>query len=362
MGSSVAREIGPVVEAACLGHDIGHPPFGHAGDYAMREWFVRKLPDSVKADLKPPQLLDLEHWEGNAQSFRILTQIENARWNGGLQLTYAVLGAGMKYPWGVDAARASNKKFGFFQSEAGYADEIAKNLGLIPVSGGGWCRHPLAYVVEAADDICYSIIDLEDGIMMGSFDFKEFEALLEPFLHAGDKDHREEYRKVANSYLQKISFLRSKAIGMLALECAREFVDQESTLLEGSYPTKSLLDRVPHGSVVKEAKDLGQKFVFEHEKKQYAEIAAFEIIEGLLSEFTTAYLEVKADPKKASLKSRRIYQLMGEMAPPPTLGAYEAFMRISDFISGMTDRYALGVYRQFKGITLGSFTPVPYRA
>ncbi len=349
-----------VVKAACLGHDIGHPPFGHAGDYAIRDWFIHKLPEVLKKRLSDAQLKDLEQWEGNAQTFRILTQIENARENGGLQLTYATLGAGMKYPWGVDAVRNTKRKFGYFQSEATYAAEIADKLGLLPDKDGGWCRHPLAYVVEAADDICYSIIDLEDGIVMGSFDFRQFEELLKPFLK-GDVDYATEYVDVAKTEWQKISYLRSKAIGGLAKQCVQEFLDKEEKLLAGDY-TGSLLDHVPGGEVVKTAKKLGLELVFEHEKKQYAEIASFEIIDGLLTEFTASYLDVKKDPAKASLKSRRMHRLMGEMRPIPEMEAYPALMRIADFISGRTDRYALGMYRQVKGIALSGFTPAPFRS
>jgi dGTPase len=210
----------------------------------------------------------------------------------------------MKYPWGVDVARNKTKKFGFFQSEAAYAAEIANKIGLLPEKGGGWCRHPLAYVVEAADDICYSIIDLEDSIIIRSFDFHRFEELLKPFLK-GDVDHSKEYEEVAKTDWQKISYLRSKAIGSLVKQCVQEFLNNEDKLLAGEY-AGSLVDNVPGDAVVKTAKALGLREVFEHEKKQYAEIASFEILDGLLSEFTAAYLDVKKDEAKASLKSRRM--------------------------------------------------------
>lgn len=348
-------EFGSLLRAACLAHDIGHPPFGHAGDHAIGDWFRKRLQDDLKKDLSDAQLQDLQQWEGNAQSFRILTQIENYRSDGGFQLTCATLGTGMKYPWAVTSARKG--KFGFFQAEQDYATEIASELGLKPITGGGWCRHPLAYVVEAADDICYSIADLEDGIVMGSFDFGTYEKLLEPFLKIRI-DCSADYEK-ARSQAQKISYLRSKVIMELAEESAAEFLKREDDLLEGTYKG-NLVEQVTHGDVVTAAIQYGRERIYHHEKKQYAEIAAFEIIDGLLQAFTDAYLDIKLSGEaKATFKSQRLYRLMGEMRPEAAMSTYEALMRIVDFVSGMTDRYAVGMFRQIKGIALGSLTPAP---
>jgi dGTPase len=207
------QDFGCLLRAACLAHDIGHPPFGHAGDYAIRNWFDKCLPESLRKEISDAHLQDLREWEGNAQSFRILTQLENYRGNGGLQLTCATLATGMKYPWGVNSKQNTKSKFGYFQAEQNYATEIAEEVKLIPISSGGWCRHPLAYVVEAADDICYSIADLEDGIVMGSFDFATYEELLKPFLKIGD-DYSIEYARVAESQAQKMLYsrVRTKAV------------------------------------------------------------------------------------------------------------------------------------------------------
>ena len=229
-------DLASLVKVACLAHDIGHPPFGHAGEEAVRAWTSKQLGADANfaSELSPAQADDLKQYEGNAQGFRILTKLENHRNDGGLQLTYATLGAGMKYPWGVDAERNTKKKFGFFQSERDYAEDVANELGLLPVRGGGWCRHPLAYLVEAADDICYAIIDLEDGIDMGSYSFDEFEKLLSPMLQVRE-GHAEEYKRAATLEFQKVSYLRSKAIFVLTIECVTEFLDNESDLLQGKY-------------------------------------------------------------------------------------------------------------------------------
>jgi dGTPase len=352
-------DLASLVKAACLAHDIGHPPFGHAGEEAVRGWISKraKRDSALAAKLSPTELDDLMQYEGNAQGFRILTKLENHRNDGGLQLTYATLGTGIKYPWGVDSKLNVKRKFGFFQAEKGYAEEVASELGLIAVPGGGWCRHPLAYLVEAADDICYAIIDLEDGIDMGSFGFSEFEKLLKPLLSV-HRHHSEEYARVAKLEYQKISYLRSKTIMVLMEECVKEFLDHEEALLSGSYKGY-VLDRVPHAKVIAKAKQYGRDRIYHHARKQYAEIAAFEIIEGLLDEFIDAFLDVQENGHKASFKSQRMHRLMGDRHAITALPPYECLMGLCDFVTGMTDRFAVGVYRQVKGIALGSITPTP---
>jgi dGTPase len=348
------------VKAACLAHDIGHPPFGHAGEEAVRAWTSKRLGTETKfsSALPEAQAEDLRQYEGNAQGFRILTKLENHRDDGGLQLTYASLGAGMKYPWGVDAERNTKRKFGFFQSEKMYAEDVANELGLLAVRGGGWCRHPLAYLVEAADDICYAVIDLEDGIDMGSYSFEEFEKLLSPVLQVRE-GHAEEYVRVAIFEFQKVSYLRSKALLALSTECVKEFLENENKLLQGTYEG-SLVQAVPHAELIKDAKAIGRTRIYHHPRKQYAEIAAFQIIDGLLDEFTDAVLDVRGNGDGASFKSHRMHRLMGDRhLGTPSSSPYECLMGICDFVTGMTDRFATGCYRQVKGIALGSMTPTP---
>jgi dGTPase len=348
-----------LVKAACLAHDIGHPPFGHAGEEAVRAWTSKRisLDNRFASALTSAQAEDLRQYEGNAQGFRILTKLENHRDDGGLQLSYATLGAGMKYPWGVDAERNKKRKFGFFQSEKNYAEDVANELGLLPVRGGGWCRHPLAYLVEAADDICYALIDLEDGVEMDSFGFKEFEELLSPMLEV-QPGHSEEYTQVAKFEFQKMSYLRSKAIFNLTLECVEEFLAHEGELLSGAYEG-SLVDAVPHAELIKTAKEIGRTRIYHHPRKQYAEIAAFQIVDGLLEEFTNAFLDVQANGDKASFKSLRMHRMMGDRHHNTALPPYAGLMGLCDFVTGMTDRFATGCYRQVKGVALGGMTPTP---
>ena len=183
-----AADIGMIVRAACLAHDIGNPPFGHVGEFAIREWFGMKIKSLKK--LNAHQKADLCNFDGNAQGFRIVTELENYKGDGGLQLTYVTLAALMKYPWSSIADPTGQRKFGFNESELKYAKTVADKVGLIELKPdkkgkkgmNRWCRHPLAYLVEAADDICYSIIDLEDGVEMGAFTFEMYENLIKEFI------------------------------------------------------------------------------------------------------------------------------------------------------------------------------------
>jgi len=195
---------------------------------------------------------------------------------------------------------------------------------------------------------------------MGSFTFDEYEELLGRFLTL--KPHfRDEYDTAAVTESQKISYLRSKAMFGLAQETVEEFIANEGLLLSGSYPHNSLLDRIPSKDVIAKAKKAGVSRVYEHEKKRYAEIASFEIIGGLLHEFIASVLDVRQNGAAASFKSKRLYGLLGDMTPDAADDPYRVLLRVCDFVAGMTDRFAVGVYRQVKGIALGSLTPAPHK-
>jgi dGTPase len=347
---------GYVVQAACLAHDIGNPPFGHSGEDAIGSWFRR---DGVSEkvfgqDMEEVQKNDLKHFEGNAQGFRILTQLENNLWNGGLQLTYAVLGTFSKYPRSSvihpipNDTYVGGRKIGFFAAERDYFTEVAQALGLKERNPQlhYWCRHPLAFLVEAADDICYSIVDIEDGFSLGYLGFEEAREVLCPIAKDVWLSHNMAQQEI-------IGKLRAVAIGELIKEVSQAFVRNERSLLEGTFE-EEFLDKTPYKENIKRAKAVAREKIYWSERKTRIEIAATEILTGLLELYCQVvwdFEHVKWDATKLTGRSQQLARLV----PNFSLGVtkrYDAWLRVTDFISGMTDRYALDLYRKLKGISI----------
>jgi dGTPase len=167
------NDFGAIVAAASLAHDIGNPPFGHSGEKAIGEYFSNGNGQKYQTALSKKEWQDLIDFEGNANGFSVLTSSRPGN-EGGLRISYATLGAYMKYPKESlpkkPTSDIADKKYGFFQSDVKFFKEVASELGMISNKSGndiGFERHPLAYLVEAADDICYTIIDFEDGMNLG---------------------------------------------------------------------------------------------------------------------------------------------------------------------------------------------------
>jgi dGTPase len=333
-----------------LAHDIGNPPFGHSGEGAIRSWFKRAesshAPFGKKTGGARPE--DFRKFEGNAQGFRILTQLENNKWDGGLQLTYAVLGAFTKYPIASIVPMDNYpgaKKVGFFMSEQTYFVEAAEKLDLIRRKERApyWCRHPLAFLVEAADDICCAIVDIEDGYLT----FGEAKDVLAPI--AGD-------RSGLSSSMEKreqIAKLRAVAIGQLVDESAKVFLDNETALLDGHFGTE-IVHLTKFSSNIKDAIGLATEKLYNSERKIKLEIAGTEIIAGLLDifgEIVVDLAEREFDHSKLSARPQRLARLMGSSLGPVE-NAYQALLCVTDFVSGMTDRFAVDTYRTLKGISM----------
>ncbi len=339
--------IGDVVQAACLAHDIGNPPFGHSGEEAIRQWFREGGAGGLSLDVS--QIRDFENFDGNTQGFRILTNVENNWKAGGLQLTYATLGAYAKYTRASSVegdGYPSGKKIGFFKSELPYAIEMAQHLGLPErvAEKAFWCRHPLAFLVEAADDICYSIIDIEDGFEIGFLSFDEAKGILEPIADAT-------YAALTPS--EQIRKLRAVAIGNLVRECSSAFATNVQPLLDGAYST-ALLDDTRYRDAVARAKQVAEQKLYWSESKTKLEIAGSEIIRGLMGTFSDvvrALEVVKFDRDKLTGTPQRLARLMGREIATAT-DTYEAMLCVTDFISAMTDRYALDLYRSLRGIAI----------
>ena len=347
-------DFGAIVAAASLAHDIGNPPFGHSGESAISDFF-RHHPFglSFKEKLNDNQWSDISNFEGNAQGFRLLQQ------NKSLQLTYATIATFTKYPCesklvNRDNNRKSQKKYGFFQCEADSFTDLANTIGLISLSTTEktWCRHPLAYLVEAADDICYQIIDLEDGTRLGLISHEETVRLLGALL--GDRFNAEKLASYG-SKTEQIGILRAMAISTLVDQCVDEFLVNEKLLLEGGYD-KALTDHIPAKDILKEIEILSINEIYQSKKVMEKEVAGYEVLPGLLEVFTEAVYYNYFEKNLRTKKHKNLMKLMPESTQiglEKSQGScYEVLMICLDYISGMTDRYAISLFRKIKGISL----------
>jgi len=343
-------DFGAVTAAAALAHDLGNPPFGHAGEDSISDFFKHHpLGKRWQSEVTAAQWEDLIRFEGNAQGFRILNKDQY-----GLRLTYATLGAFTKYPCPAlvderQPGRKSQKKFGFFQSERESFIEVADALGLIRMADNIWCRHPLAFLVEAADDICYNIIDLEDGCRLGLVSFDETVDLLGRIL--GDKLNRSRLAEI-DDLNQKLGILRSMAIGQLIDACIEVFADHESAILDGSFD-QALADLSRYSNSLREISRVSVERIYHARHVVEIEASGHQILPGLLEEFTEAGASMLSG--NSSRKHKNLSLLLPrEIASgiKPGIEPYDMLRTIIDFVSGMTDRHALSLYRKIKGISL----------
>jgi dGTPase len=347
-----AYEVGAIVAAAALTHDIGNPPFGHAGEEAISDFFkFHPAGKCWESHVRPEQWADLCNFEGNAQGFRMLVSKSY-----GLKLTYATLAAFTKYPRPSfiphrDIARRSQKKYGFFINQLADFEQMGAFLGMEKSSPDCWFRHPLAFLVEAADDICYSIIDLEDGCTLGLVSFEETVKLLAPILK--DKfDPKKLKEPRTNS--QNLGALRAIAIGELIRETVEVFAQYEESMCKGNFD-KALTDIIPSAKALQEITSVSIQKIYRSKVVLEKEAAGFQVLEGLLSVFSQALYHQFYDPEKFSGQDKSILRLLPEDFPLKGWGAevnpYPLLRSLVDFISGMTDKYALNLYRRVKGIS-----------
>lgn len=347
-------DVGVIVQAACLGHDIGNPPFGHAGEYAIRDWFrsIQKSSPYLFDHLSEEEMRDLLTYEGNAQGFRTVTQLEYSQFNGGMRLSAATLGALLKYPWTVDHATHGGK-FGAYQSERQQLESVAKLTGLIPREPGKWCRHPLAYLVEAADDICYALIDLEDGMEMGILRFDEVEQILLKIAGpTADEAFMETLRQKAEAGVsprRRVAAMRGAAMECAVKDVAAVFVAQEDALLAGEFKG-DLLDACEEHlrEGVQSAKQLARQRIFQNERKAKLEIGAYTTLGILLEAFIGAAYALTED-EELGFRHQRVLSLMGENTPREDCSLYASYRRMLDFIGGMTDHFAVDLAQEMGG-------------
>lgn len=347
-----ASDFGDILAAACLAHDIGNPPFGHVGEdsisHAFGSWGKTTIGQRILEQLSTQQQHDFSQFEGNAQGFRILTHLEMYPRYGGMCLTCPTLAAFMKYPREsfileetlASYAGKSIDKYGFFQADKEVFDAIAHTVGLLRRSDRAhwWVRHPLALLVEAADDICYRIVDIEDGCHMGYVSYSDALDLLGAITTTCKPENGERPQ-------EQLKRLRACAINTLTYEAAAIFLDHEEEILSGTFD-EALLDSSEHGHVLKDIKLLTQDQIFDNVKVLKIRIAAYEVLGTLFQEFiTSAFGE--------SDKGKLLWQILPEhYQSQPSDSAYTKILKITDYIAGMTDSYATSLFQQLKGMSL----------
>jgi len=358
---NTADDLGAIVEAACLAHDLGNPPFGHAGEEAMRHWFQTNGP-RIFGSLSNKHKHDLLTFEGNAQGFRMVTQTENHVFDGGMRLTYATLGAFMKYPW---TSEKPGNKFGVFIAEEAILKEIATEVGLIKKSNHEWARHPLAYLVEAADDICYGILDLEDAAELRILSFDAItKVLMSAFeVHEAQKI-RDEFASAAE-FRVNLSRLRGRVFEKAISGAVDGFMLAYESIMCGTFKGdifSALPESDPRKTLISEAKSLATNTVYPDANKVEIELGSYATFETLLETFCTASIENSKhiqSPKgehPLGWKSQWVMRMLGAHAPNSnnapngsSWSEYQCLRRAIDFVSGMTDNYAVYVASQIRG-------------
>ncbi|MBW8324077.1 MAG: deoxyguanosinetriphosphate triphosphohydrolase [Prolixibacteraceae bacterium] len=345
------QEIGSVVSAACLAHDMGNPPFGHSGEDAIAQFFKKSNEPRLKNELTEAQWRDFIQFDGNANAFRLLSHQFNGRREGGFALTYTTLASIVKYPF--ESMLTEKPKFGFFQSEKEIFGRIAHELGLLQLSGNPdkYIRHPLVFLVEAADDICYQLMDLEDAHKLKIHSFDQTRSLLMNFFDSQTEQKQigrmnETLNLVADPN-EQIAYLRASVIGKLVKQCVDVFGEKQQDIFAGSFQ-KALIDQVHPTSLaaIKEIKEVSIKNIYNDRSVVEIEISGYQIIGTLLEVFTEAVLK----PKEGF--SKKLLQLMPDQYGGNHESTYEKVQAVVDFVSGMTDLYALDLYRKIKGINI----------
>lgn len=348
----VDPDVATLVATACLAHDIGNPPFGHSGEDAIQSWAKKAQP---WLDLAPADYQDIDEFEGNAQGFRIMTRLQNRRLAGGIQPTLALLGAMTKYPRSSETPRpidkkfASEKKFGFFRDDAAAAIAAFDALGMKPKGGGMYYRHPLAFLTEAADDICYVVMDLEDAEKLKIVPTEEAMDLLLPIAKEGGFKPKDFNPNV------ELSRIRATAINAMTRACARVFAERIEDIENGIFD-KPLIEHTDFAAEHAKLVAFEREHVYNDRRAVQIEYAGYSTIGGLLDMFCDAALSEKPTrPQKKLLGLLPIDQFDRPDLPPGThqrLTRYERVLAITDYVSGMTDSYAVDLYQQLSGIQL----------
>jgi dGTPase len=334
--AQLSFDLGQVTMNACLAHDIGNPPFGHAGEKAIGSFFESSMPLLLLGGLNENQRKDLVKFEGNAQGFRWLTRLQDSRGDGGLRLTCATLAAFTKYPTtslGTTKEYIGFKKHGYFGDDEGDFTAVASAVGLTK-SGLGWRRHPLAYLMEAADDVCYRVIDLEDAFILGRVSYSQVKEIMESII--------KQNISYQNGWTENetVSWLRARAIGALIKSICDLMEKNVVSICEGTW-TQSLIEAIPTYDAVEASFKLVKERVFNWERTVSAELAGAQMIIDVITRL------VNALEKPDIFQNEILLRLLPNYKVDTPL--YEKLLLVTDFVSGMTDSYLQRIHRRITG-------------
>ncbi|CAN5316491.1 deoxyguanosinetriphosphate triphosphohydrolase [soil metagenome] len=346
------NDFGAIVAAASLAHDIGNPPFGHSGEKAIGEYFSSGNGKRFKEQLSAKEYQDLIKYEGNANGFKILTETRPGV-EGGIRLSYATLGALIKYPKESlphkPTRNIGDKKFGVFQTEKDIFYEIARELGLIEIGGGEdlrFSRHPLAFLVEAADDICYTIIDFEDGINLGLI---HEEYALEYLINlVKDSINTTKYHTLNNT-ADRLSYLRALAINTLIIEAVNIFVENEEDILAGEFH-QSLFDMSSYEAQIKDIIKISVERIYQSEEVVNKEIAGFKMLSYLLDTYTHAFLP--EDDQWDSNYNKLVRKSVPKLEIDEEQSLYKSLLQICSYTASLTDGNTVSSFEKYKGIRI----------
>ena len=346
------EEIGQIVATACLAHDLGNPPFGHSGEKAIQTFFTEGDGRRLKELVSEAFWSDITHFEGNANAFRLLTHQFKGRRPGGFVMTYSTVASIVKYPFSSMVA-GKKGKFGFFASDKDIYQRLAAEMGITRLSADGeplrYARHPLVYLVEAADDICYEIMDLEDAHKLKIVSYDIVSRLLLDFFV--EETQQRICQRIADEQLtdenERVVYLRACVIGKLENECVSAFVEHEDDILNGTFEG-SLIDHINplQREAYKRCAKLSVEQIYKSRPVLDVELSGYQIMATLMAKMTDAVMN-----------PTRYYsqQLIGRVSSQYDIQAEQLedrLMAVIDYISGMTDVYALDVYQKINGISL----------
>ena len=353
LSGTLFEQIGTAVSTACLAHDMGNPPFGHSGEKAIQTFFTEGPGTRLQGEVSPELWADITHFEGNANAFRLLAHRFRGRREGGFVMTYTTLASIVKYPYASTLARPGHCKFGFFHTESDTYERIAAELGIRRKSADGrpieYARHPLVYLVEAADDICYEIMDIEDAHKLKIISFDETASLLLGFF---DDDARSRIlRRIDDEGItddnEKIVYMRACAIGALEKACVKAFVAHEREILDGTL-AGSLVAHIdePLASAYRRCAAVSEEKIYKSKPVLDVELSGYRIMATLME----AMVDAVVNPSRYYSR-----QLISRVSSQYDIGSPELetrLMAVIDYISGMTDVYALDVYQKMMGMAL----------